>query len=712
MKSFISTCIILLLNGCQFQKPTEVQYPISPEEISFDTYHGVEVPDAYQWLEDLSSDKTKKWMKAQDSLTEAYLDAIPERKLIEEKLNQYSQMTTYLRPIKGGDRYFYLESLPNEIGKLKYKESKEATPKLLIDPNDGDKNGSRSLSIISPSSDGSKLAYSTSSSTLWSEVRIMEVSTREKYDERLTGFTPNSSIVWNSKSTGFYYMRFDDPPAGKEMEATPVNSRIMYHELGTPQEEDQLVFSTKEQDKWILTSLRLTKNDEYLIFNLNGASESGNAIYLKPLKTNREAIELIQLSDESHSYIGQDDEHLFIQTTNNAQNGQVIKLNVKDPSNWITVIKESSNYQLVNAVVTGNKISCWYSEDVKPKLKVFDFDGELTWEIGLPSTSGYLRSYSFIGNNNNDPELFFDFRSTSRPLSLYVLNSDTGELNEFMIDKNIPWDPNEIIITQEFYKGKDGARVPMFLIYHKDSPPNGNNITFMPAYGAGGWIMNTGSNAMYILLSKIGGLIAIPGIRGGGEYGKQWHDSGTGINKPNTFSDYIAAAEYLIDRGYANPELLIAQGMSAGSTVPAVVTGQRPDLFGFNLPTWPIADMLRFTNFTGGNYWTSEYGSPDNEESFEVLYSYSPYHNIKKGECYPPTLVVAGELDNIAVPSHAYKYIAALQNGQSCEKPILLDIVWGGGHLANSKNRNKLYANYVAMWLKEFDKEYLIDKVK
>ena len=683
---------------------TALAYPPALRVQQVDTYHGVPVADPYRWLEDLESEQTRAWIKAQDDLTSRFFHAIPERDRIERKLRALAAVTMYRRPIKAGGRYFYVKTPPDEVGALYVQENPEAEPRLLVDPQASHPDGSVSLGATAPSRDGKKLTYSINGGLMWDEVRILDVDRGTHYPETLVGMTWRSSVAWTPDHRGFYYMRFDAPEPGSEMTANPVNGRIMYHRLGTSQAEDRLIYRRPDQPTWMLSPVRVTDDGHYLVFSASGESAAGNGLFYKDLTDpDSDVIPLIPNGEEAHTFVGNDGAVFWISSTLEAPRGRLVAVDLKrpEPAYWRTLIPENKNAPLIRATVVGEQFICWYTEDVKPRLKVYDFKGKHVDDIALPSITGYLSAASITGTRD-DPELFYDFRNSAYPSSLFLYDTRTGANTVFRASENLPWSPEDIVIEQVFYPSKDGTRIPMFLVYKKDTSFDGRNPTYMPGYGAGGWIMNAGFSSLALLLVESGGLVAIPGLRGGGEYGITWHEDGARLNKQNTFDDYIAAAEWLIKHQYTAPDRLIAQGLSAGGTVPAAAVGQRPDLFGLSLPTWPVIEMIRFPQFTGGKYWVGEYGSPEDPGAFEVLLSYSPYHTVTPGTCYPPTLVVAGEKDQAAMPMHAYKYVAALQHAQSCDNPILLDVVWGGGHLPTSSQAPSHFADYLAFAVKVF----------
>ncbi|MEN8144562.1 MAG: prolyl oligopeptidase family serine peptidase [Gemmatimonadota bacterium] len=699
-------------HGCA-QTSRELAYPPTARGQDVDEFHGVSVPDPYRWLEDLDSRETQEWLAAQDSLTSRFLRAIPERSGIERQLRSYGSVTSYRRAMKEGGRYFYTRTEPGRVSVLFVQESLEGEPRVLIDPQEQFPEGNTSVGLATPSRDGRLLAYSLNSGLMWQEVRLLDVDSGGHLPETLSGVTWSSSIAWTPDGSGFFYMRFDEPPPGTEMTAKPTNSRVMYHELNTDQSQDKLIYRRPSQPTVTLGPIQVTYDGRFLVFGASGESVAGTSLLYKDLNEPESPVQtLIQHDDNAHRFVGAEGETFWIQTTLDAPNGRFVAVDLdrSEPDRWRTLIPESASAPLVQVVEVGDHFIAWHTVDVKPRLQVYLRDGSQVGEVELPSVTGYIGGgMQAIRGRRDDPELFFDFSSAAYPSSLFIHDTETG-VDKAFSDESLPWNPEDIAIEQVFFESRDGTRVPMFLVYREGTIFDGQSVTYMPGYGAGGWMMNAGFSPLSLVLAESGGLVAIPGLRGGGEYGVTWHEAGAGRYKQNTFDDFIAAAEWLIEEGYTSPRRLIVQGLSAGGVIPAAATTQRPDLFGMSLPTWPVIEMIRFTEYTGGSLWVSEYGSPEVPEDFEALHAYSPYHNVREGTCYPATLVVAGENDQTAMPMHAYKFVAALQHAQSCDNPILLDVVWGGGHMPTSAERPAHFADYLAFAAQTLGADFSIDQ--
>lgn len=658
----------------------KLSYPEAHRVDQTDIYHGVEVADPYRWLEDMDSPETRDWVKAQAKLFESYVGESPLRQAIKQRILVIREYDRYLTPDKKGDRWFYAR---RPAGKSQWTIHMQSSPQQdgieILNPHQLFE-GDRRLGWYAPSPNGRFLAFwSGEGQTRWQQVQILDIDKQELLDEVLTGHNSGAStLAWTHDEAGFFYIRFDLPETGKETMANIKNPRLLYHKLGTPQSQDRLVFQKPEREKW-LYSARVSEDGRYLIIEgVQGAgSFSGlmDEIYVKDLRTDGDFVQILTSVASKKVFEGNDGSTLFIRTTLDAPRNRIVAVNLdKSSEKWVEVIPESEA-AITNVVTTGERFIIRYNKDAKPEARIFGFDGALQHNIKLPD----IGSMGGMRDQRDGSKAYYSFGGLYDPVSIYELDLESGR-SQLYRRPELAFDPDDFETKQVFYHSEDGARIPMFISHKKGIELDGDNPLFMYAYGAFGWAAFPWFQPHIITWMELGGVYALPNIRGGGEYGDAWAEAGRVLNKPNGIDDYIAAAEWLIENNYTNSELLVANGGSASGVLAGAALTRRPDLFGASIIDIPALDMLRFTKFTGGSYWTSEYGSPDNPQEFKVLYSYSPYHNLKAGACYPPTLVMAGEKDESTVPLHAYKFIARLQHVQDCNDPVLLKMMWGAGH--------------------------------
>lgn len=653
-------------------------YPKARKSDQVDNYHGVSVADPYRWLEDLDTGETKAWVDAENQLTQSYLSEIPERAKIRERLTKLWNYERYSVPFKNGSRYFYYKNdgLQNQAI-LYVTDSLEAAPRVLFDPNKLATDGTVALSGVSISDDGNWMAYGLSASgSDWQEWRVRNVATGEDNAEVLK-WVKFSGANWAPDSKGFYYSRYDEPKDASMLKAVNYFQKLYYHRAGTSQSEDVLVYERPDQKEWGFGG-GVTEDGRYLIINVWQGTDPKNRLYYKDLQTaNAPVVKLLDDFDASYTVIGNDGPVLWVQTDLNAPRSKVIAIDTRTPARtaWKTVIPEGKDaLQGVN-VLNQNMLVASYLHDAQTQTKIYDTAGKMVREVKLPG----IGTAGGFGGKQKDKETFYSFTSFNTPAAIYRYDLTTGQSTLFRQPK-VDFNPADYVTKQVFYKSKDGVKVPMFITHKKGLKLNGQNPTYLYGYGGFNVSLTPSFSVSNLVWMEMGGIYAQPNLRGGAEYGEEWHQAGTKLRKQNVFNDFIAAAEWLIANKYTStPKLAIGGGSNGGLLVGACIT-QRPELYGAALPAVGVMDMLRFQKFTIGWAWTSDYGSSDNAEEFKALYAYSPLHNIKPGTKYPATLVTTADHDDRVWPGHSFKFAATLQDAQAGPAPVLIRIETKAGH--------------------------------
>lgn len=666
-------------------KPEKLQYPETRKSDVVETLHGVKVADPYRWLEDGESAETRQWIEAQNQLTSRWLDAIPARKAIRERLTKLIDYERYSLPSKRHSRYFYFHNsgLQNQAV-LYVMEGLNGTPRLLLDPNTLSKDGTISLSGTSISEDGNYLAYAIASGgSDWLEWRVRDVNTGQDLSDKVE-WSKFSGASWTHDHKGFFYSRYPAPEKGKELQAVNRNHKIYYHRLGTSQSEDLLIYERPDQPDWGFGA-GVSEDGRYLIISVWQGTDRNNRLYYMDLRDPQNPVyspqespirELITEGDARYGFIDNDSETFYFFTDYKAPRGRLIAVDINKPSreHWREIIPQAKE-TLQGVSWVGDRFIATYLKDARSQVKRFHLDGKFEREIRLPG----LGSVGGFGGKRGDPETFYQFTSFITPGDLYRYDVKTGK-SELFRKVKITFDPQSYTARQVFYTGKDGTRIPMFLIHHKSLKRDSSNPTYLYGYGGFNISLTPSFSASNVAWLEQGGMIAIANLRGGGEYGKEWHDAGRLKNKQNVFDDFIAAAEWLIKNRYTSPPKLAISGASNGGLLVGACMTQRPDLFGACLPSVGVLDMLRFHKFTIGWAWISDYGDPDKPEDFEIIRKYSPLHNLKPGTAYPATLITTGDHDDRVHPAHSFKFAAALQAAQGGSAPTLIRIETRAGH--------------------------------
>ena len=669
----------------QSARQQRLPYPETPKVLQTDHYFGSPVTDPYRWLEDQTSPATVRWVEAQNQLTSAYLTDIPYRQALMNRLQALYSYPRYSAPVRRGDHYFFFKNDGLQNQNVLYRQhGLGGEPEVLLDPNQFSEDGTTRLINFVLSKEGRYAAYGISEGgSDWETYHVMDVATGERLPDELQ-WVKVSNIAW--QGNGFYYSRYDAPEPGTELSSRNEFHKVYYHQVGSPQSADRLVYEDR-QNPHRFHVLETTEDERFLILYVNerGSGKEGNALYFRDLSQPESAFTPIvdTIGEDHYGVIDNVGDRLLLWTNQGAPNGRVILYDPQQPAaeDWRTLLPEGPK-PLESITLAGGKLFVTYLEDVATRSYVFSLDGELENEIELPTLG---TAVGFDGNND-DPFVFYTFTSFTYPSTIYRYDIAARQSSVFRIP-GLHFDLDDYETRQIFYQSKDGTRIPMFIIHRKGLELNGDNPTLLTAYGGFGSSVQPWFSPFRIALLEQGFVFALANIRGGGEYGRTWHEAARRLNRQNAFDDFIAAAEYLIDQHYTDPNHLSITGASNGGLLMGVVMNQRPDLFKVVVPQTGVMDMLRFHQFTIGWNWIPEYGSSDNEADFHNLYRYSPLHNIREGVHYPATLITTADRDDRVVPAHSYKYAATLQSRQAGRNPILIRIDTNSGHGASNTSK-------------------------
>ena len=677
--SFALAGLLVAQSAPAFAQKSEkrLAYPESKKVEQVEDLHGVKVADPYRWLENLDSTETKAWVQAQNRVTFDYLNEIPERESIKKRLTKLWNYERYSIPFKEGGRYFYSKNNGLQNQSVLYKtKSLNEDGEVLLDPNTLSTDGTVALSGTEYSKDGKLMAYGLAmSGSDWQEWHVRDVETGKDLPDVIK-WVKFSGASWSPDGKGFYYSRYDEPKESTKMAGANYYQKLYYHRMGTPQSEDVMIYDRPDQKEWMING-GVTDDGRYLIINIAKGSSSKNALFYKDLQ-NKDAsvVELIKDFDANYGVIDNDGPVFYLRTNLNAPKGKIIAIDTRKPerANWKELIPESSEV-LGGINIVNDMFVTSYLKDARTQLKIFDLNGKFVREVQLPG----IGSASNIVGKRKDKEGFYSFSSYTTPSTIYRYDMVSGKSVVYRQPK-VDMNPGDYETKQVFYTSKDGTRVPMFISHRKGLKLDGSNPTLLYGYGGFNSSQTPGFSVPNLVWMEMGGVYAVANLRGGGEYGKQWHEAGTKTKKQNVFDDFIAAGEWLVSNKYTQPAKLAVAGGSNGGLLVGAVVNQRPDLFGAALPAVGVMDMLRFHKFTIGWAWVSDYGSPDNAEEFKALYAYSPYHNLKPGTKYPAILVTTADHDDRVVPSHSFKYAARLQESQAGQNPVLIRIETKAGH--------------------------------
>lgn len=659
-------------------EPT-LNYPMTRKVDQADEMHGVRVADPYRWLEDdvRKSKDVAAWVEAQNKVTNAYLEAIPGRKKLRDRLTALWDYPRYGVPTKAGSRYVFSKNdgLQNQAV-LYVLDRLDDEPRVLLDPNRWSKDGTIALGGLSFSADGKYLAYSQADAgSDWQTWRVLEIDSGKRLDDELK-WLKFSAIAWTPDGKGFFYSRYDEPKSGEKFQGLNLNQKVFYHTVGKPQSADELVYKRPDHPDWGFQAA-VTEDGKYLVLTTWKGTDDRYRVTWKDLtRPDSKPVDLIDHFENDYSFIGNDGSVFYFKTNRDAPMARVIAIDVNKPDRkeWKEVIPETKE-RLRDVSLVGGQFIGEYLKDARSQVKLYAKDGQLVRELELPG----LCTAAGFGGKQKDQETFYSVSSFATPASVYRLDVKTGKSSLFRRSE-VKFNSDDYEVKQVFYPSKDGTKVPMFLSWKKGLKRDGNNPVLLYGYGGFDIPITPGFSVARLVWMEMGGVTAVANLRGGGEYGEDWHKAGTKLKKQNVFDDFIAAAEWLIKEKYTRPARLAIQGRSNGGLLVGACMTQRPELYGACLPGVGVMDMLRFHKFTAGRYWVDDYGSADNAEEFRALLAYSPYHNLKKGVKYPPTLVTTADTDDRVVPGHSFKFIARLQECQAGPAPVLARIETRAGH--------------------------------
>ncbi|MDP5230673.1 MAG: prolyl oligopeptidase family serine peptidase [Cellulophaga sp.] len=652
-----------------------LNYPTTAKVDTVDTYFDMAINDPFRWLEDDKSADTEAWVKEQNKVTYGYLDNIPFRADLKKRLEKLWNYEKLGSPFKEGDFTYFSKNNGLQNQSVIYrKKGDDGTTETFLDPNTFSKDGTTSLAGLSFSKDGSLAAYSISEGgSDWRKVIVMNTTTNKIIEDTLVD-VKFSGVSWKDND-GFYYSSYDKPK-GSELSAKTDQHKLYYHTLGTSQKNDELIYGGAASEKHRYIGAGVTEDGRYLIMTLS-TSTSGNKLYIRDLSDPNALFVPILDDTTTDSYVIDNvGSKLFIMTNKNAPNQKVVTVDAANPTpeNWVDFIPETEN--VLSVGTGGGYFFAEYMVDAISKVLQYNYDGKLVREVQLPGVG----SAGGFGGKKEDKEFYFSFTNYSTPGSSYKYNVETGEYVQYW-KPNIDFNPADYESKQVFYTSKDGTKVPMIITYKKGLELNGKNPTILYGYGGFNVSLTPSFSITNAIWMEQGGVYAVPNLRGGGEYGKKWHDAGTKMQKQNVFDDFIAAAEYLIKEKYTSSDHLAIKGGSNGGLLVGATMTQRPDLMKVALPAVGVLEMLRYHTFTAGAGWAYDYGTAeDSKEMFEYIKAYSPVHNIKEGVAYPATMVTTGDHDDRVVPAHSFKFAAALQEKQTGDNPTLIRIDVNAGH--------------------------------
>ncbi|MBY8822297.1 prolyl oligopeptidase family serine peptidase [Sphingomonas colocasiae] len=676
-------------------------YPETATVPVVETQFGVPVADPYRWLEnDVRTDpKVRQWVERENAATNAYLKTLPGRDVLKARMRALTDFERFGVPRKAGSRYFYMrnDGLQNQ-SVLWVREGLAGPARVLIDPNGWAKDGATALGEWTASDDGAMLAYAIQDGgTDWRTVKLLDVANGRTLDDEVK-WVKFSPLSWAADGSGFYYSRFAAPEPGQTYQSTNLNQKVYFHRIGTPQAEDRLIYATPDRPR-LGHRAQVTDDGRWLLITSSEGTDSRYELHVLDLtRPNAKPATLVKGLDYNWAMIGNVGPSFYFVTNQGAQRQRIVTLDAASPRRKPVAIVPERPETLVGASIVGAKIVLSYLGDAKSDAEMVHLDGRPAGDVRLPG----IGTAAGFGGKVGDPETFYSFSSYTTPPTIYRFDTATGIAEVFARPKTA-FDPDRFETVQHFYSSKDGTRIPVFVIRRKGAMPAGGAPTVLYGYGGFNASQTPGFSATRLAWIEQGGVFAIANLRGGGEYGKAWHDAGRLQNKQNVFDDFIAAGEYLIAQGITAPGKLAAEGRSNGGLLVGAVVNQRPDLFAAALPAVGVMDMLRFDRFTAGRYWVDDYGDPGKEEDFRTLYAYSPYHNIRGGVDYPAILVTTADTDDRVVPGHSFKYAAKLQASNIGAKPHLIRIETRAGH-GSGKPTDKLieesadmYA-FVARW--------------
>lgn len=679
----------IFMISCQQQK---YNYPVTAKVDQADDYFGTKVNDPYRWLEDDTSAQTGEWVKAQNAVTFGYLEQIPYRQKIQDRLTKIWDYPKVSAPYKEGGRYYYSKNSGIQNQFVQYsKETLDGEERMVLDPNTFSADGTVSLSTFSPSEDGKYIGYGTSSAgSDWNEFFVMDALSLQKLDDHIK-WIKFSGMSWYGD--GFFYSRYPEPAKGEELSGMNENNKVYFHKIGDKQENDQLIYEDPAHPNWGF-GVSVTDDKELMLLYANESTKGNRLAFRKVADSGKPFTWLVEDFEHDYSPVQHINGTLYVMTDDGAPKYRLIAIDLKNPAkeNWKVVIPEKNDV-LTSISMIGGKIIANYMKDAHNVIQAFDQEGNFQYDLDIP----ILGSIGGFWGKLHDSTTFYTVTSFTTPATIYkydVINNKSEEYNRSAID----FDPSLYEVKQVFYASKDGTKVPMFIVHKKGIELNGQNPTLLYGYGGFNVSLTPTFSMSRLILLENGFVYALANIRGGGEYGEDWHEAGTKMQKQNVFDDFIAAAEYLVSNKYTSPKKLAVMGGSNGGLLIGAVINQRPDLFGVAIPQVGVMDMLRYHKFTIGKYWAVDYGtSEDSQEMFEYLYKYSPVHNIRKNVEYPATLVMTADHDDRVVPAHSFKYAATLQEAYQGKNPVMIRIQTKAGH-GGGMPTSMIIEEYADIW--------------
>jgi prolyl oligopeptidase len=659
-----------------------MQYPPSRKSDTADVYFGTKVADPYRWMEDLDSEETKQWVAAENKVTFEYLDQIPGREALKKRLTEIWNYPRTGVPLREAGQLFYTHNSGLQRQAEVYRQSSlTSAPSVLLDPNTFSPDGSVALAGFSISPAGNYVAYGRSEGgSDWTEFRVRELASGKELPDRVQ-WTKFSNPSWTKDGKGFFYSRYPEPPKGKVIESAALNHRVYYHVAGTSQDKDRLIFELKDKPDWLAIG-GVTEDGRYLVIYAVKGTDPKNQLYLLDLKDAAKpdltspVRPFIVENDASYIPLGTVGGKFYVLTDLDAPKRRIVAVDLRAPSreNWKTIVPQG-NEVIEESLLAGGRIAAHYLVDVKSEVSLFTLEGKRLGSLPQPG----IGSIQGLSGRNDTPEIFYSFASVLIPPTVFRYDLKTSKRAPFAETK-VAFDPSRFETTQVFYPSKDGTKIPMFLTGRRGMARDASNPVLMYAYGGFSVSVRPQFNPAIAGWLEMGGVYAVPNLRGGGEYGEEWHRAGMLAKKQNVFDDFQAAAEYLVrEKITSTGKLAIWGGSNGGLLVGAAMT-QRPDLYAVALPEVGVLDMLRFHKFSAGVFWVTEYGSSDDEKMFQTLQAYSPLHNLKAGTCYPATLITTADHDDRVVPSHSFKFAAALQAAQGCARPVLIRVETQASH--------------------------------
>lgn len=676
--------VMISFVACQNGKETkeednsmDLDYPETKKGDTVDEYFGTQIEDPYRWLEDDHSDETKEWVEAENKVTFDYLDRISYREKLENRLTELWDYEKIGVPFKRGDYvYFYKnDGLQNQSVVYRYKKDEDPEDaEVFLDPNNFSDDGSTSLDQMSFSEDADLLAYTISEGgSDWRKVIVLNTENKEQVGDTLID-VKFSGVSWKGNE-GFFYSSYD-APEGSQLSAKTDQHKLYFHKMETPQKEDQVIFGGTEAEKHRYVGGNVTEDNRFLVISASNTT-SGNNLYIKDLSDeNSEIVPIIESEEVNTNVLTTKDNTLYLVTDLDAPNKRVVTVDVDNlsPENWTDFIAETE--KVLSASTAEKYVFAHYMKDALTQVKQFDLEGKEIREVELPG----LGSASGFSSKKEEQDVYYSFTNYVTPPTIYKYDLETGD-SEVYQKPEIDFDPEDYESQQVFYTSKDGTKVPMMITHKKGLEMNGKNPTMLYAYGGFNISLTPSFSVANLAWLEEGGIYAVPNLRGGGEYGREWHKAGTKMQKQNVFDDFIAAAEYLIDEDYTSSDYLAIRGGSNGGLLVGATMTQRPDLMQVALPAVGVLDMLRYHTFTSGAGWAYDFGtSEDSKEMFEYLKDYSPLHNVKEGVEYPATMITTGDHDDRVVPAHSFKFAAELQDKQTGHNPVLIRIQVNAGH--------------------------------